>query len=464
MTAHESLAKAIHGEVILERDRVVECSQDFGRVETKRPLLVVRPTCTEDVVEAVRYANREGLSIGTRALAHSQSGRALSQGGMLLDMRALEGPFDVNRDEGWFETGAGTSWKDIVLRLKPHGLIPPMLTNNLNTTIGGTTSVAGLGVSSFRYGAQADQCVSFDMVTGDGNLVHCSPEENRDLFDYGPCSLGQLGVITRVRHRARRHAARVTSYYLTYDDLGRLMSDTKRLMEEQAFDYVESWASPLLIGLKTLSNGVKAPVIQWLYPLHLSFEHDGAHDPAKERRLDGLGHYRFAHTEEQSIHDYIFRCEPLFAMWKHSGHWQMPHPWMELTMPWDVAQSFIESTLAELSPRVLGEGRILLWPSLSAPFHKPLFPMPPGEMVMGFGILGGMPPAELPAALQWLGEKSDAGVAAGGKRYVSGWLNFTREKWAAHFGAQWPTLCALKAKYDPRGVLSPGVVDFEPAR
>jgi FAD/FMN-containing dehydrogenase len=252
----------------------------------------------------------------------------------------------------------------------------------------------------------------------------------------------------------------VTSYYLVYDDLGRLMSDSKRLMEEQRFDYVESWASPLFVGLRTTSAG-PAPVIQWFYPLHLSFEHDAGGAPSKDPRLDGLGHYRHAHTEEQSTHDYIFRCEPLFAAWKHSGHWQMAHPWMELTLPWDTAQSFIETALAELSPRTLGEGRILLWPALSAPFKKPLFPMPPGDTVMGFGILGGMPAGELPAALRWLGKWSDLGLDAGGRRYVSGWLNFTKEKWAAHFGAHWPTFCALKAKYDPRGILAPGVVDFE---
>jgi len=463
-TVHEELARAIQGEVTLDGERLVECSEDFGRVEAKRPALVVRPVCAEDVVQAVRYAKREGLTIGTRALGHSQNGQSLSRGGLLLDMRGMDGDFVVNREQGWFEAGAGTSWKDIVERLKPHGLIPPMLTNNLNTAIGGTCSVAGLGVSSLRYGSQADQCLSFDMVTGEGDLVHCSPEENRDLFDYGPCGLGQLGIMTRIRHRARSHGPRVTSYFLVYDDLGRLMADAKRVMEEQTFDYVESWASPLLVGLRTSSAAPKTPVVQWLYPLHLSFEHDGANVPSKDPRLEGLGYYRHAHTEEQSIYDYIFRCEPLFAVWKHSGHWQMPHPWMELTLPWGTAQKFIESALAELSPRTLGDGRILLWPALSAPFKKPLFPMPPGDAVMGFGILAGMPQAELQAALGFLGKWSDLGLDAGGKRYVSGWLNFDRAKWAAHFGPEWPKFCALKAKYDPAGILSPGVVDFEPAR
>src|SRR6185369_6510598 len=111
-----------------------------------------------------------------------------------------------------------------------QGLVPRVLTNNLNVTIAGTLSMAGLGVASFRYGTQADNAVELQVVTGTGKIVVCSREENRELFDAVRCSLGQFGIITRAKVRLRRCKPKVRKYYLLYDDLGALMADAKRVM------------------------------------------------------------------------------------------------------------------------------------------------------------------------------------------------------------------------------------------
>jgi hypothetical protein len=48
----------------------------------------------------------------------------------------------------------------------------------------------------------------------------------------------------------------------------------------------------------------------------------------------------------------------------------------------------------------------------------------------------------------------------GGKRYLSGYIDWTPEEWQEHFGDQWEPFCALKRKYDPGSVLNPGFVPF----
>ena len=64
--------------------------------------------------------------------------------------------------------------------------------------------MAGLGVASFRYGTQADNVDELEVVTGTGEIVTCSREQNRDLFDVVRCGLGQFGVITRAKVRLRK--------------------------------------------------------------------------------------------------------------------------------------------------------------------------------------------------------------------------------------------------------------------
>ena len=71
---------------------------------------------------------------------------------------------------------AGIKWRALVEHLAPQRLSPPVLTNNLDVTVGGTLSMGGLGVASWRYGTQADNCLELEVVTGTGEIVRCSDE------------------------------------------------------------------------------------------------------------------------------------------------------------------------------------------------------------------------------------------------------------------------------------------------
>ena len=53
-------------------------------------------------------------------------------------------------------------------------------------------------------------------------------------------------------------------------------------------------------------------------------------------------------------------------------------------------------------------------------------------------------------------------IAMGGKRYLSGYIDFTAEGWREHFGDRFEKFAALKKKHDPQGRLNPGFVKFGP--
>ncbi len=452
----EKLQRLIRGKIYLDQESRRDVATDFGRILTKTPKALVAPESVEDVATVVATASRAGWPVSTRGASHSQSGQSLSQDGVLVDLSSLNGIGAVEGET--VKVQAGVLWRDLVAFTSDRGFLPPVLTNNLNVTVGGTLSMAGIGVSSHRHGTQAHQVLELEVVTGEGHRVRCSPEENSELFFCTLCGLGQFSVIVSARLRLRRVAPRVRTFYLLYDDLTALMADQKHLVSRQRFDYIESWASPCVQGLRRM-GGVRVPFAEWFFPMHLTVECDDE-DPGEEELLDGLNFYRKLQVEDSSALEFAHRLEPVFEFWRQSGAWGMCHPWMETILPWDQAPAYIGGVLANFPPQLLAGGHVLIWPCRFQGDPLPLFRHPRGEFILGFGILPAVPRQMLPLARQLLKTASDLSMRVGGKRYLSGWVEFTPEQWKSHFGETWEDLQRWKQFYDPAGILNPGFIPF----
>lgn len=459
-TLIQDLQRVVQGQVRSEAEVLQSVSSDFGRLVSRTPRVVVLPSSVEDVVGVVQVATRYNLPISSRGGAHSQSGQSLNQGGILLDMTSLNRVLEVNEDEKWCVVEAGIHWKEVVAHLLPRKLIPPVLTNNLNVTVGGTLSMAGLGVASFRYGTQGDNCLGLQVVTGTGEIIECSPTENSEYFYHVLCGLGQFGIITRAKLKLRTSKSHVRVFYLLYDEMKKLMRDARMLMEDGRMDYIESWCTPLPMGFRKVA-GVKQTFGEWFFPMHLSFEYDlGSPAPDEKKCLHGLTHFRHSHTEDQETQEFANRLENLFELWKRSGYWAAAHPWMETLMPWDMAEKYILQVLQNFPPAALGGGHVLLWPCNGKVSKLPLFKKPASDFIMGFGLLPGVPKEAIDVAVPRLNMASDLSEAMGGKRYLSGLIQFEKAKWKEHYDNVWNDMKRMKKKYDPNNLLSPGFIDF----
>ena len=470
MTWTSDLAREISGQVFTDDSAREAASTDFGRLVVRKPAAVVRPQSTEDVARVVKFAASRGLGVATRGAGHSQTGQSLSEH-IVLDMTSLDqmqpsGSAGVPPATAVTVTcHAGLTWRSLVEQLAPSALSPPVLTNNLDVTVGGTLSTAGLGVASWRRGTQADHCLELEVVTGTGEIVRCSEDRDRDLFDAVRAGVGQFGIITKATLEVRRHKPGFRTYYLLYDDLGALLDDLKLLMTEERFDYIESWCAPCPQGFKKTAGGEWQAFAQWFYPLHVTIETDWSQaDWARgdAERLQGLRFYRHVHTTEiGDIRDFFTRLDSLFALWKRGGFWDYAHPWMECVLPWQSAAFYITQVLQNLPPQAVAGGHVLLWPARGDASRTPLFMRPAGDFLMGFGILPAVPKHLVDEALPRLNQASNASTMMGGKRYLSGWIAFDAAQWKAHYGDLWPAVVALKKKFDPKGVLNPGFVKYE---
>ena len=459
MTWVTELGREISGQVFTNEASRQAVATDFGRLVVRKPQAVVRPASTEDVSRLLKFAAKHQLTVATRGAGHSQTGQSLSDQ-IVLDVTSLD---QIKRldDQGLAVVcQGGVKWRSLLERLAPSALSPLVLTNNLDVTVGGTLSSAGLGVASWRFGTQADNCLELEVVTGAGEIARCSTAQNRELFDAVRAGMGQFGVITEATLKLRRHRAKFRSYYLLYDDLNVLLGDLKLLMTEERFEYVESWCVPCPQGFRK-AGGQRQPFAQWFYPLHLTAETDGTAGPDTGEKLRGLKFYRHVHTEDGEIGEFFTRLDPLFALWKQAGFWEFTHPWMECVLPWHTAPVYIGQMLQMMPPQALAGGHILLWPARGGASSLPMFVRPPGDFLIGFGILPAIPKNFVNDLLPRLNQASQASMMAGGKRYLSGWIPFAHGDWRAHFAELWPTVVKLKKQFDPSGVLNPGFIKYE---
>lgn len=458
-----ALAERVRGPVT-ERDAVpAEYRSNFGHIVDATPRVLLRPASVDDVIETVRFARERGLHVATRGAAHSQSHLGVSDGGILLDMTSLGRCLRVDGDALTADVEGGAIWRDVVRATVSELLVPPVLTNNLSVTVGGTLSIAGIGVASFRHGTQGDQVAELDVVTGEGELVTCAPDRDPDLYWSVISGLGQVGIIVRARLRLRRAKPMTRTYYLLYDDTARFFADSKRAMEDGRWDHMESWASPCPQGTKPV-NGRRQVFARWFYPAHFTAEFEAGHPPDDRALLDGYRPFETLYTDDLPILDFLERLVPVFDLWKRGGTWEHVHPWMETVLPWETAPALLDAIMPDLPPSILVGGHVLLWPAKGNASRSRLFMRPPGEDLMGFGILPAVPPRFWDEARPMLEMASRLSVAMGGKRYLSGYVDFTEREWREHFGPMWEPFVAAKRRWDPDGVLNPGFVPLTGAK
>ena len=124
------------GKVLTGAGELEGAAGDFGHVIVRSPRVVVAAESAEDVARVVKFAAQHSLAVGIRGSGHSQGGQSLSRD-IVLNMSGLNKIQEVTEDSATVQ--AGVTWRALVAHLAPQSLSPPVLTNNLDVTVGGTS-------------------------------------------------------------------------------------------------------------------------------------------------------------------------------------------------------------------------------------------------------------------------------------------------------------------------------------
>jgi FAD/FMN-containing dehydrogenase len=166
----------------------------------KHPAVIVRCARPEDVVAALRLGRDAGLEISVRGGGHNVAGKAVTDGGVMIDLSLLKA-IEVDPVRRTITAGGGVTWGELNDAAAAHGLAT---TGGVVSTTGiaGLTLGGGIGWLLGKYGLAIDNLLSAEVVLASGEVVRADEDLEPDLFWAIRGGGGNFGVVTEFCYRA----------------------------------------------------------------------------------------------------------------------------------------------------------------------------------------------------------------------------------------------------------------------
>ncbi|KAL4792666.1 FAD binding domain protein [Aspergillus venezuelensis] len=147
----------------------------------RRAAVVVRPTQAEDIARVIKYARRHSIDLAARGGAHSTSATSSTEGGILIDLGNGMTSVTVDLDAQTVTVQGGANWGNVAKEVGRYPLAVNSGTVSL-VGVGGLALQGGYGYYTPQHGVVLDTILAAKVVTGTGEILTASPEENEDLF------------------------------------------------------------------------------------------------------------------------------------------------------------------------------------------------------------------------------------------------------------------------------------------
>jgi FAD/FMN-containing dehydrogenase len=194
------LAEEVSGSVLGPQDAGYDAARAVhnGLID-RRPALIVRCETGCDVAAALALARRAGLEVSIRGGGHNVAGRAVTDGGVMIDLAQMKA-IAIDPERATATAEGGVLWGELNDAAAEHGLA---VTGGAvsGTGIAGYTLGGGLGWLMAKYGLAADNLLAVELVTAEGDVLLVDAESHADLFWALRGGGGNFGIATSFTYR-----------------------------------------------------------------------------------------------------------------------------------------------------------------------------------------------------------------------------------------------------------------------
>ncbi len=200
---------------------------NWGGNQVCTPALTVRPRSEQEIVDAVRYAISEGLTVRVAGTGHSFT-PVVQTGGMLLDLSLLQQVTGIDTDRQRVRALGGTAISEFGEPLWKAGL---SLNNQGDIDVQAIAGAISTGThgSGIDLGSFSSSVRWVKLLTGLGEIIEIDESDLRRLRA-AQVAVGTLGVILEVELQA------TTAYHLreqiTYETTDELLDNWDKNPDE----------------------------------------------------------------------------------------------------------------------------------------------------------------------------------------------------------------------------------------
>ncbi|KAF5822312.1 putative cytokinin dehydrogenase [Helianthus annuus] len=460
-------------------------AKDYGNQYQFLPLAVLHPKSVSDIAKTVRHVWELGpsseLTVAARGHGHSIQGQAQAHHGVVINMESLKSPkmhFHLGDGLPFVDVSGGELWINILHESLKYGLTPKSWTDYLHLSVGGTLSNAGISGQAFRHGPQISNVHQLEVVTGKGEVVTCSEQQNADLFSGVLGGLGQYGIITRAKISLEPASQMVKWIRVVYSDFSTFTRDQEHLISsENTFDYIEGL---VLVNRTGVLNN-------WRSSFNPKYDEQASRFRSEGRTLFCLELAKYFNpdnivetneeiesllSELKYIPSTLFMTQVTYVEFldrvhtaeiklQEKGLWDVPHPWLNLLVPRSKIHKFADEVFGNILVDT-SNGPVLVYPVNKSKWSNMTSAVLPEEDIfylvaflsqanpLSTGKDGLEHILSLNKRILDFCEEAQLGV----KQYLAHYA--TQDEWRAHFGQRWETFQRRKMAYDPLAILAPG--------
>ncbi len=193
------------GAVFTDQETLTTYSKDETIGLSHPPEVVVKPTTSKEILEIMRLANLENISLTPRGKGTGLSGGAVPiHGGIVLSCEKMEKILDIDYKNLMVITEPGIITGELQKAVEAEGLFyPPDPASLASCSIGGNVAEGSGGSRAVKYGTTKDYVNGLEVVLPSGEMILTGGKVVKDVTGYNLTQLitgseGTLALITRI--------------------------------------------------------------------------------------------------------------------------------------------------------------------------------------------------------------------------------------------------------------------------
>ncbi len=156
-----------------------------------------------------------------------------------IDVSGLRRVLHIDREARRCVAEPGISFAELVDATLPYGLAPAVVPELEGITIGGAVAGCAVESTSFRVGGFFDNCRELELVTGAGEVLTCSREQEPFLYEMVHGSYGTLAVLTRLTFDLVPAGPYVEMTYERYREPGEFFAAMKARCDAGDVEFID---------------------------------------------------------------------------------------------------------------------------------------------------------------------------------------------------------------------------------